>query len=102
MVTKVVHCRKESYDVYIGRPSDWGNPFSHLSGTLAKYQVPDRDSAVLAYFHWVIEQPRLMKRIPRELKGKTLGCWCAPLRCHGEVLAAIADGKPYMGRGPSY
>lgn len=25
--TRVVHCKKERYDVYIGRPSKWGNPF---------------------------------------------------------------------------
>jgi len=24
--TRVVHCKKEPYDVYIGRPSKWGNP----------------------------------------------------------------------------
>lgn len=24
---KVVHCKREPYDVYIGRPSKWGNPF---------------------------------------------------------------------------
>jgi hypothetical protein len=24
------------------------------------------------------------------LAGKTLGCWCAPGPCHGEVLAAAA------------
>jgi hypothetical protein len=26
-MTRVVHCRREKYDVYIGRPSKWGNPF---------------------------------------------------------------------------
>ena len=24
---KVVHCKKSMYDVYIGRPSKWSNPF---------------------------------------------------------------------------
>jgi len=23
----IVHCRREQYDVYIGWPSKWGNPF---------------------------------------------------------------------------
>ncbi|MFM7243676.1 MAG: DUF4326 domain-containing protein, partial [Planctomycetaceae bacterium] len=23
----VVHCKRSAYDVYIGRPSKWGNPF---------------------------------------------------------------------------
>ena len=27
MNAKVVHCKKEKYDVYIGRPSKWGNPY---------------------------------------------------------------------------
>lgn len=34
------------------------------------------------------------ERLPLErlaaLAGKTLGCWCAPGPCHGEVLAAAA------------
>ena len=25
---RVVHCKKDSFDVYIRRPSKWGNPFS--------------------------------------------------------------------------
>jgi hypothetical protein len=28
-----------------------------------------------------------------ELKDKTLGCWCKPEKCHGDVLAALADIK---------
>ncbi len=23
----VVHCKRKTYDVYIGRPGKWGNPF---------------------------------------------------------------------------
>ena len=37
--TKVVHCKKSEYDVYIGRPSLWGNPFSSKDKTLAKFRV---------------------------------------------------------------
>jgi len=25
-----------------------------------------------------------------ELEGKTLGCWCPPRACHGDVLARLA------------
>ncbi len=25
--TRVLYCKKEPYDVYVGRPSKWGNPF---------------------------------------------------------------------------
>jgi hypothetical protein len=28
------------------------------------------------------------------LKGKALGCWCHPLRCHGDILQRMADESP--------
>jgi hypothetical protein len=92
MTTKVVHCKKAKYDVYIGRPSIWGNPFSHLLGTLAKFQATSRDDAVAKYREWILTQPELLAKIP-ELKGKTLGCWCKPKSCHGDILAELADGS---------
>ena len=35
-------------------------------------------------------QPALLAALP-ELRGKRLGCWCAPQACHGDVLAQLAD-----------
>jgi hypothetical protein len=26
-----------------------------------------------------------------ELKGKTLGCWCKPKTCHGDILVKLAN-----------
>jgi hypothetical protein len=91
VLTFVVHCKRSAYDVYIGRPGIWGNPFSHQEGTLARFKVVDRDEAVDRYEAWVMSQPELVQRIKRELKSKILGCWCIPNRCHGEVLAKIAN-----------
>lgn len=88
--TKVVHCKRKPFDVYIGRPSKWGNPFSHLPKTRAKFRVATRDEAVEAYAAWIVQQPELMAALP-ELKGKVLGCWCAPKRCHGDVLTELAN-----------
>ncbi len=88
---RVVHFKKEPYDVYIGRPSPWGNPFSHKDGTLAEFKVFSRTEAILRYEKWLRAQPELVARVKRELKGKILGCWCAPLQCHGDVLAKIAN-----------
>jgi hypothetical protein len=87
----VVHCKKSSYDVYIGRPSIWGNPFSHLPNTLAIYKVKTRDDAIMQFEKWLINQPDLVAECKKELKGKTLGCWCHPKPCHGDVLARIAN-----------
>lgn len=81
--TKVVHCKKEPYDIYIGRPSDWGNPF--ILG-----RDGNRQQVIQKYLEYVLSNPRLLGRIS-ELRGKRLGCFCAPAHCHGDVLAKLAD-----------
>lgn len=86
----VVHCKKEPYDVYIGRPSVWGNPFSHLEGTLAKFKVSSREEAIQKYEVWIVTQPYLTAGLIN-LKGKILGCWCKPKACHGDVLERLAN-----------
>lgn len=89
----VVHCKRDRYDVYIGRPSKWGNPFSHKDGTLAKYKVASREEAVSAYEDWLLNgEGRYLLKDLHELKGKVLGCWCSPHTCHGDVLYRLANG----------
>ena len=94
MSSRVVHCKKEKYNIYVGRPSKWGNPFSHKKGTLAKYLVSSRDEAVSKHREWITkgEGVYLLKDI-KELKGKVLGCWCSPKPCHAEILAELSEGK---------
>jgi len=90
---KTVHCKREKYDIYIGRPSKWGNPYSYKSeGTLAEYVVQTREEAILAYREWITkgEGQHLMLDL-EELKGKTLGCWCSPKACHGDVLIELVQ-----------
>ena len=87
MTTKVVNKHKHkptAADVYIGRPSIWGNPF-----VIGKHG--DREAVVAKYREWIHKQPLLMAATKKELRGKTLVCFCAPQACHGHVLAAIAD-----------
>lgn len=87
---RVVHNKKEPYDVYIGRPSKWGNPFSHQNDTIAKFKVATREEAIEKYEQWIKTQPHLMAALP-ELEGKTLGCWCSPKACHGDVLVRLVN-----------
>jgi hypothetical protein len=82
-MTRVVHHRHEDYDVYIGRPSKWGNPF-----TIGKDGT--RTLVIEKYEKWIRTQPDLLKDL-RDLKGKTLGCWCSPKACHGDVLVKLVD-----------
>jgi uncharacterized protein DUF4326 len=88
--TRVVHCKKAAYDVYIGRPGKWGNPFSHKPGTKAEIQVATRDEAIKRYREYILNKPELLADL-HELCGRVLGCWCKPAACHGDVLAELAD-----------
>ena len=90
-MSKVVHINVEPYDVYIGRGSKWGNPFTHLKNTSAPYPVDSREDAIRAYEHWIRGQPELIAAAKKELRGKILACWCKPLDCHGDILLRIAN-----------
>ncbi|CAF1385473.1 unnamed protein product [Adineta ricciae] len=82
--THVVHCRKSNYDVYIGRPSIWGNPFKIG-------RDGDKSERLRKYREWIMTQPELLERAKRELRGRTIACWCKPEACHGDILAEIID-----------
>ena len=80
----VVHCKKAEYDVYIGRPGPWGNPF-----VVGEHGT--REEVVEQYAEWLLSQPDLVAKAKKDLKGKVLGCWCAPKLCHGDILSEIAN-----------
>ena len=84
-MTKVVHCKKEQYDVYIGRPSKWGNPF--MIG-----RDGSRKDVIAKYRQYLETQPDLLRSL-EELRGKRLGCFCSPLACHGDVLVEMLARK---------
>lgn len=87
MSDRVVHCKRDPFDVYIGRPSKWGNPFKLPKG----YDVQaDPDRILERYEVHVRTDPALMAALP-ELRGKVLGCWCSPRPCHGDVLVRLSD-----------
>jgi hypothetical protein len=51
----------------------------------------DRDTVIRNYAdHYLPHKPSLLAKLP-ELRGKALGCWCAPEPCHGDVLKARAE-----------
>lgn len=81
-IMRVVNKNKESYTVYIGRPSIFGNPFEiGKDGTreevVAKYEVYARGS------------PVLMEAIKRLWSDAVLGCYCHPKLCHGDIIIKI-------------
>lgn len=81
-MTVVVH-KNEPHDVYIGRPSKWGNPF--VIG-----RDGCREEVIMQYRHHLWEQIRsgeITIEDLRSLDGKRLACHCKPHPCHGDVIA---------------
>jgi hypothetical protein len=91
MTPRVVHCKKEEFDVYVGRGSRWGNPYSHKEGTLAEHVVGSRSEAIQKFEEYLLSNEELMRDLPK-LRGKILGCWCKPKSCHGDILIKYANG----------
>jgi len=82
-MSKVVNINTGPYDVYIGRPSKWGNPFRIG-------EDGNRMEVIRRYEEYIRSNPSLLSDLD-ELRGKILGCYCAPLPCHGDVLIALLD-----------
>jgi hypothetical protein len=91
--TKVVNIALgHRYDVYIGRAGKgkdgyFGNPFRLGPGeprgaSLEKYR---------GYFYQRLEDDPEFKQHIHALKGKTLGCFCKPHPCHGDIIAEYLD-----------
>lgn len=74
--------------VRVDRRSEWGNPFEMPADG-------DREAVIRNYeTHYLPNKPSLLAKIDG-LRGKALGCWCAPEPCHGDVLAALVmAGRP--------
>ena len=82
-MSNVVNCKYSNYDVYIGRPSVWGNPFKiDKDGTRAE--------VIKKYEAYIRSNNQLLVLLP-SLKGKKLGCWCYPKFCHGDVLIKLIN-----------
>ena len=81
--------------VYVGRaacrggwqlaPSPLANPFRPgLDGSRAEVMAKYRD--------YLLGRPHLLALLPA-LRGRRLGCWCAPQPCHATVIAELADAS---------
>ena len=80
--------KRPYYDIYIGRKtrntefikdSKWHNPRL----TLEEYELYIRNA--------IEETPEYFNL--DELKGKILGCWCKPKKCHGDVLLHMIESE---------
>lgn len=83
----VVNKYKESYDVYIGRGSTWGNPFP-ITETDTREIVIEK---YRKYLWSMIKSGKVTLEMLLELDGKVLGCFCKPKACHGDVIVQAVE-----------
>jgi len=87
--TTVVNIYKAKYDVYCGRPGKgqdgyFGNPYTDGSkiDNILKFRK---------YFYDRLEKDLVYREKVLGLRGKRLGCFCAPRLCHCHVIADWID-----------
>lgn len=77
----------DSYDVYIGRAGKgkdgyFGNPITEGTRT-------EKLEGYNEYIRNRIQTDEEFREKVKALDGKTLGCFCKPKRCHGDILAEM-------------
>ena len=82
----------ESYDVFIGRGSIYGNPYSVK-------EIGSRDE-VIRMHEYDFERGLLnkcdeIKTSLGAMEGAALGCYCSPMRCHGEVYVRYINSNSW-------
>lgn len=97
MKTTVVNVRRNSSDIFVGRPSMFGNPFiidvhGNREEVLEKFAP---------YFYERLASDDNFKKRVLALRGRVLGCYCKPpegfngrLLCHGQIIAGYLDNIP--------
>jgi len=83
--------------LYVGRSrmqnlGRWGNRYSHRpSDLIGTIRVSSREEAIRRHREDTLSDPKLVAKIRRVMRDKTLVCWCHPLPCHADTYAEIAN-----------
>lgn len=98
-------------EIYIGRGSAIGNPYTHLplEKSKAVFQVENREQAVACYERWIWQKigdndEAVIKELEniksKALKGNVyLVCYCKPKLCHGDIIKGIIEKSIKTSRG---
>jgi len=67
--------------------SPWHNPYKVSSKGYTRREALDlyRDHLIQ-----LLEDEEILDEFI-QLKGKTLGCWCKPDRCHGDIIVEVLN-----------
>lgn len=76
--------RTTDSQIYVGRRTKWGNPYKiGEAGT--------RDQVVELFRKYAYEILAMEPEFFEPLRGKDLVCWCAPEKCHADILIELAN-----------
>ena len=97
LMTRVVNIVSNLWDVYIGRAGQgldgyFSNPFGGMTGKTHAARTAAID-LFTEYFLARVEKDAEFRRRVLALRGKTLGCFCKPKACHGDVIARWIDAQ---------
>lgn len=99
MSTKLVKLQRKNgvvqtpFDIYIGRRwtlGGWDLPQSEFANPFKKGRDGTLEEILEKYEAHIRGSPELMRKVC-ELEGFTLGCWCVPEPCHGQVLLKLIE-----------
>lgn len=97
--------KPEKNDIYIGRGSVLGNPFTHfdLDKTKAEFHCESREESIYFYEKYItfkieINDPEICRELDRiyylALKQDVnLVCYCKPKSCHGDIIKKIIEQR---------
>ena len=101
VVNKYKHTPTEN-DVYIGRGSVLGNPFTSIQNrqTKAEFICNNREDSVDNFRQYLLDKisekdTRICDELNRiyKMKDVNLICFCKPKSCHGDVVKEIIESK---------
>lgn len=101
VVNKYKHTPTEN-DVYIGRGSVLGNPFTSIKDrqTKAEFICESREESVEKFKEYIlnkiaIKDKAVCDELNRIYKMETVNlvCFCKPKSCHGDLIKQIIDNE---------
>lgn len=105
IVNKHTHSPNEN-DIYVGRGSKLGNPFSSIQGreTKANFICASREEAIENFSSYlkqkisdkdknICDELNRIWKIAKSVRDINLVCYCAPKSCHATIIKRIVEDK---------
>lgn len=93
-----VNTQQTNFTRYIGR--DWAgmkkSPFHNPFPLITREGTRSREDCLLLfieYWYGYLQADLRAQAVKEFSENEVLGCWCKPLACHGDIIAAYVNWK---------